>query len=247
MTYKDTVAMRNKASGLQTGKTWLKPVIAVLLTGTLLGGCANVHNIEVGSVPDDYRTNHPIVISEKQEVVDIPVAGTDHRMTFGTMSIVRGFGQQYRANASGSLTIMRPVGSANARAATRVSKQIRRVLVDEGVPAARIHTTTYQAQGQNDAAPIRLSFGAIAASVEECGRWPKDLVLNTTENKHYENFGCATQNNLAAQIANPSDLIAPRGTTPIDAQRRDNVINDYRENGAGLKNTDADITININQ
>ena len=65
MTYKDTVAMRNKASGLQTGKTWLKPVIAVLLTGTLLGGCANVHNIEVGSVPDDYRTNHPIVISEK--------------------------------------------------------------------------------------------------------------------------------------------------------------------------------------
>ncbi len=247
MTHKDTVAMQNNASRLQSGKTWLKPAAAVLLTGVLLGGCANVHNIEVGAVPDDYRTNHPIIVSEKQEVVDIPVASGDRRMTYGTTSIVRGFGQQYRANSSGTLTIMRPVGSANARAAASVSKQIRGVLVDEGVPAGRIHTTTYAAQGQNDAAPVRLSFGAIAASVEQCGRWPKDLVLNTTENKHYENFGCATQNNLAAQIANPSDLIAPRGTTPIDAQRRDNVISDYRKNGAGLKNTEADITININQ
>ena len=247
MTHKDTVAMQDAASRLQTGKTWLKPAAAVLLAGALLGGCAKVHNIEVGAVPDDYRTNHPIIVSEKQEVVDIPVASSDHRMNYGTMSIVRGFGQQYRSNASGTLTVMRPVGSANSRAAASVAKQIRSVLVDEGVPAGRIHTTTYSAQGQNDAAPIRLSFGAIAASVEECGRWPKDLVLNTTENKHYENYGCATQNNLAAQIANPADLIAPRGTTPIDAQRRDNVITDYRKNGAGLKNTEADITININQ
>ena len=239
--------MQTSASRLQSAKAWLKPAAAVLLTGVLLGGCANVHNIEVGSVSDDYRTNHQIVVSEKQEVVDIPVASTDHQMTSGTTSVVREFAQQYCASASGSLTITRPVGSANVRAAPRVARQIRGVLVDEGIPAGRIHTTTYQAQGQNDAAPIRLSFDAIAASVQECGRWPRDLVLNTTENKHYENFGCATQNNLAAQIANPSDLIAPRGTTPIDAQRRDNVIADYRENGAGLKNTDADLTININQ
>lgn len=225
----------------------LTSLAAVLLTGTLLGGCANVHNIEVGSVPDDYRTNHPIIVSEQQQVTDIPIASTDRSLNFGTADIVRGVAQQYRANASGALIIMRPVGSYNARAAAHLAPQIKSVLIGEGVPRNRIEYSTYQAAAQNDAAPIRLSFGAIAASVAQCGRWPRDLVLNTTENKHYENFGCATQNNLAAQIANPSDLIAPRGTTPIDAERRDNAIADYRTDGAGLVNTEADITININE
>ncbi|MBU2487688.1 MAG: pilus assembly protein CpaD, partial [Alphaproteobacteria bacterium] len=35
-----------------------------------------------------------------------------------------------------------------------------------------------------------------------------------------------------AQIANPGDLIAPRGMTPIDAERRSTVIEAYRTNGA---------------
>ena len=67
------------------------------------------------------------------------------------------------------------------------------------------------------------------------GRWPEDMLANTTDNKHYANFGCASQNNLAAQIANPGDLIAPRGMTSIDAERRSVVIEAYRDNGAALQ------------
>ncbi len=237
--------MKRKFTGQSRG-AWRPTLAVLLLSGTLLGGCANVHNIEVGAVPDDYRTNHPIIISEKQEVTDIPVASTDRSLTFGTIDIVRGVAQQYRASSSGALVIMRPVGSANARAANHLAKQIRDVLVGEGVPRNRVEYATYQAAPTDDAAPIRLSFGAIAASVQQCGRWPRDLVLNTTQNKHYENYGCATQNNLAAQVANPTDLIAPRGMTPIDAERRDNALADYRRNGAGLESTEADLIININ-
>ena len=36
------------------------------------------------------------------------------------------------------------------------------------------------------------------------------------------------QENLAAQVANPTDLISPRAMTPIDADQRSKVINDYR-------------------
>ncbi|MEQ8736971.1 MAG: CpaD family pilus assembly lipoprotein, partial [Hoeflea sp.] len=75
---------------------------------------------------------------------------------------------------------------------------------------------------------------AISASTGQCGRWPDDLAADTSENKHWANFGCAYQNNLAAQIANPGDLIAPRGMSPIDAERRSQVIQTYRESGAGL-------------
>jgi pilus assembly protein CpaD len=53
--------------------------------------------------------------------------------------------------------------------------------------------------------------------------------LNNAENKHYADFGCSYQNNLAAQIANPADLIGPRKQTSIDAERRGQVIDDYRK------------------
>lgn len=204
----------------------------------LLAGCANVHDIEVGSVPDDYRTNHPIVISEKAHDIDIPVASSDTDLNFGRTSMVRGFASEYRENASGSVRIMTPVGSANAAAASRLAGEIKKILVEEGVPSRKIAYQSYQAAAQNDAAPVRLSFTAIGAHTAQCGRWPNDLVLNTMENKHYENFGCATQSNLAAQIANPSDLIAPRGMSPIDAQRRDVVIGKYREFGSTAQGDD---------
>lgn len=235
MTIKDTVSMKRDQQRTLIGHINIRSVAAILLTGVMLGGCAKVHDIEVGSVPDDYRTRHPIIISEKEEVVDIPVASTDSKMNYGTTSIVRGFARQYRQNSTGAVQIMTPVGSPNTGSASHVADQIRKVLVEEGVPRGRIQVTSYQAAAQNDAAPVRLSFRAIGASTGPCGRWPADLVTNTMENKNYENFGCATQNNLAAQIANPSDLIAPRGMTPIDAQRRDAVIESYRENGAGLE------------
>ena len=40
---------------------------------------------------------------------------------------------------------------------------------------------------------------------------------NTTENRNYFAFGCATQQNLAAIVDNPLDLLYPRGLTPADA------------------------------
>ena len=66
------------------------------------------------------------------------------------------------------------------------------------------------------------------AQTDKCGRWPEDILQNSAENKHYANFGCSYQNNLAAQIANPADLLGPRKQSPIDAERRSNVIDEYR-------------------
>ncbi|MEP4421213.1 MAG: pilus assembly protein CpaD, partial [Nitratireductor sp.] len=43
-------------------------VLAAIAAVALLGGCAKRDSITVGSVPDDYRTNHPIIVSEQDEV-----------------------------------------------------------------------------------------------------------------------------------------------------------------------------------
>jgi pilus assembly protein CpaD len=67
----------------------------------------------------------------------------------------------------------------------------------------------------------------MTAQTNKCGRWPEDIA-DTTDNKHYANFGCSYQNNLAAQIANPADLLGPRKMTEIDAANRDRVIEVYQ-------------------
>jgi pilus assembly protein CpaD len=203
-----------------------------------VGGCARVENVEVGAIPDDYRTNHPIVVSEQEYAINVAAARDDRTLTLGSRDAVRGFADTYRESASGTVNIMTPIGSPNVAAASRVAGQIRTELINQGIPEDRIAMVSYQAASTGDAAPIRLSYYGIRASTGPCGRWPKDLVLNTADNKHYENFGCATQNNLAAQIADPSDLLAPRGMTPIDAERRDVVLRNYREYGASASDNE---------
>ncbi|WP_245409925.1 CpaD family pilus assembly protein [Pararhizobium haloflavum] len=206
---------------------------AAVLAG-LLSACANVHHVEVGSVPDDYRTNHPIIVSEQEQTLDIPVASGDRELTIASRGAVRGHAQRYKASASGSVRIMTPAGSMNSGAASILAQQVREELVKQGIPQGRILTTPYHASASGDAAPIRVSYFAIDATTGECGRWPEDMLANGNENKHYANFGCASQNNLAAMVADPMDLIAPRGSTPIDAGRREQVLRDYQSEGAGL-------------
>ena len=44
-----------------------------------------------------------------------------------------------------------------------------------------------------------------------------------------KNFGCATTANMAAQVANPADLMGASDTAPIDAGRRMDVLSKYRQ------------------
>ena len=228
--------MSSKISVPVNPDLWALRAVAapLLVAASLLSGCAGWpgHSVTVGAVPDDYRTNHPIIVAEKERTVDLPVASGDRRLSISMRETVRGAAQSYNSSASGAIRIMVPVGSVNAGAASVLSTQVADVLRKEGVPGDRILSSPYHVSSPEDAAPIRIAFMAVTASTGECGRWPEDMLANTTENKHYANFGCASQNNLAAQIANPGDLIAPRGMTPIDAERRSTVIEAYRKNGA---------------
>jgi pilus assembly protein CpaD len=65
------------------------------------------------------------------------------------------------------------------------------------------------------------------AHARKCGAWPEDL-SEIDQNEPYENFGCSQQNNIAAMVANPSDLVKPRTETQADAMRRIKAIDNYR-------------------
>lgn len=218
--------------------------VAFAASTVALAGCGNLRpdgDLKTSSIENDYRVRHSIKMAEAEHSIDIPVATGDVKLGRGIEDTVRGFGQNYKNNSSGVLQIAVPSGSINAAAARAVVPQVRKQLSFEGVEQRRIIVTSYQAE-PGVSAPIKLSFVALTAMTDQCGQWPEDLMENSFGNKNWYNFGCSNQNNLAAQVANPKDLFDPRATTPIDAQRRANVIDNYRTTGSDL-GKDTSITI----
>jgi pilus assembly protein CpaD len=232
---------KNSAVNLATGKTTTMRVTrniafaGLVLSMTALASCGTPRSdadLKTASIENDYRVRHPITMAEAEHAIDIPIGSGDYTLSIGNQDTIRGFAQDYATNASGAIQISVPYGSVNSGAVNHVLPQIRKVLVKAGIKPQRIIMGSYSAPADGVSAPVHLSFVAITAMTDECGQWPADLMNNSMENKNWYNFGCASQNNLAAQVANPKDLFDPRGQTPIDAERRSQVISDYHSNGA---------------
>ena len=83
----------------------------------------------------------------------------------------------------------------------------------------------YRPDSSRTFAAIQLNYPKIAAVAGPCGLWPDDLgpsIHNKgyLDNKPYFNLGCSNQRNLAAIVANPSDLVQPRPEAGAYTARR---------------------------
>ena len=214
----------------------LHPLVSVLgaaLLAATAAGCAPREPTYTGSIDvDGYRTRHPIVVEEGEETLDVPVALHSARLPVSLVAAVESFGAEARKNGASGIVMMVPNGSTNEVAAHRVSRELTAALGRAGIAAHAITRRTYEAMGPEDAAPIRLSYPRIVAHVpHQCGRWPRQATSDW-DNADYWNFGCATQSNLAAMVANPTDLVAPSGLGQPDATRRSTVLQAYRSGKA---------------
>jgi pilus assembly protein CpaD len=205
-------------------------LLTAIAAAALLAGCANRDSVTVGSIPDDYRTNHPIVIGDQEQVIDLPVGRGDMKLTRGNSEVLAGFMHGYDRAAQTAVRVMVPTGSANAVGASYVAGDIVDHLRHEGVHSGMVMVDYYDAGAPDVSAPIRVSYTALRASAGKCGRWPADMLQNS-DNKHWANYGCSYQNNLAAQVANPADLLGPRKPSPIDPENRANAIEQYKARG----------------
>jgi pilus assembly protein CpaD len=209
----------------------LRLVAAAALVILLAGCSASKRQDVVGSIPDDYRVNHPILIDEQLATMDVPVALDTARLSAPIKGNISGFAQRFNASGSGLMAIVVPDGSPNEVAATGIAHRIYDVLVGAGVRPGSIDFRSYPAGPSETNAPVRLAFNKITARVEGCGVWP-DRLEQDFRNRNYKNFGCATQANLAAMVDNPLDLLYPRALAPADAARRSTVLDNYRKGDA---------------
>jgi pilus assembly protein CpaD len=180
----------------------------------------------------DSSQRHPILVSQQPATLTIRVSSNAHGLSDGQAAQVSDFLARYRAKDSGNskLVIAVPSGSPNESAATRAVGNLREMIRDFGFSESTVTMQPYSG-GRDYNAPIRLAYLRYVAEAPECGYWPTNLASDP-RNLPYPNFGCAQQHNLAAQIANPADLLGPRTMAPPDAERRAVVIDKYRQGEA---------------
>jgi pilus assembly protein CpaD len=209
-------------------------LVASLALSLALSGCGADRIVSnAGRDPSDYRDRHPIVITDKNRTLDIFVGANIGPLDPRQRQDLRAFVQEFRQHGKGNMTAFVPVGSTDPGADARGIETIRAALggARNFVP---LSIETYMVEDPSLAAPIRLSFAELAAMVPHpCGRWPKDLSGSTTregiENEQYWNFGCAYQQNIAVQVADPIDLVRPEIEDRIDIVKRSTEISKLRQ------------------
>ena len=180
------------------------------IIATAVAGCSNA-KIEDDVHPrlTDPARRHPIVVVAETATLDVsvpfPGKGGEARAYVETTRFMR----NYRNEGRGPLNIAVP-----RHGASQQLQAIRLAAHRAGVPSQRVRVT-----GKPGGGTITLSYDRIAAIGPTCGDWSEDV----TRGAHvlpYNNFGCATQRNMAAMAANPTDLMFPAQETPRGSDTR---------------------------
>lgn len=201
--------------------------LAAVVMALALSGCAGVFN---GAEQAMYspRVTHPITVERETTSLNIDVARGQIAMSPSDRAQVEAFAQRYRAKGHGMVTIATPSGAPNSGAAASIVSDIRIALMDAGIPKDAINYTPYEAPSAQVNAPVLVSYARYVAKASPCGDW-SDSYSQMPDNTAPANFGCATQSNLAAMVADPADLLGQRPMDKADAERRSTVLDKYRK------------------
>jgi pilus assembly protein CpaD len=195
------------------------------LAALLIAACANVTN-----GPEDglsVTERFPITVEPHMEALRVPYNAQRNTLDDASGAELSRFARDYLENGSGAISV-----SATRRIPDAANAVVGR-LVALGVPRSRIMIGNDDALSA--AEEVKVSYIRYQAHAEACGDWSANLG-STAANKPSPNFGCATQHNLAAMIADPRDLVTPKPLDPEDAQRRLTVLDKYRKGETTVAN-----------
>ena len=197
----------------------LRDVLRIAAIGAVLlaGSCASP-NDELSKA--DPMVNHPITVEPRFAAIKLSFSAPEAGLLPDDAERFDAFVADYLSRGSGSISVSAPQGADSTAALTYFGTR----LFSMGVPRSRIIV------GTHDGSESRVEIGYIAygAKTDPCGDWSDD-VAKTYDNRSTRNFGCAVQHNIAAQVADPRDLIEMRPTDPADAVRRGQVLDNYEK------------------
>ena len=205
--------------------------VSALASGLM--GCENLDKddggFQAGFTQTEAAQRHPILVSQSPAHLSLRVARTSQGLSPQQRAQLNEFISKYSSAGSSNsrIVISVPSGAPNEVAAMRAVGDIRNMFAGSGFAESAVTVEPYY----NDAEPqppIKVSYTRFVAEGPQCGKWPTNLAVDF-RNIPYENFGCAQQNNLAAMIANPADLVSARASTSASAEARAIMIDKYKK------------------
>jgi pilus assembly protein CpaD len=210
-----------------------RPPAVLAALAVLISACAPDRVVTGSIYPHDHRARHPIVLTDAPRKLDVFIIGSGE-LNRRQHEDVLAFLAEYRRSGQGPIAAQMPSGGRTDRYAHRTLDSIRATMAKVGLPDGLLAVSSYAVVDPSVASSIRLSFQRLQAKVaSKCGLWPQDLGGSDPRfsygNAPYWNLGCATQANLAAQVADPVDLARGRVETHGDTLRQVKDIQDLRE------------------
>jgi len=202
-------------------------LLVLCLATTALAACATVpapapDPAELARTPTELWTDR-IAVQPDEIRLAVHTAGLSPTQNQALAEFVA----DWRASGGGPITLRAPLGGPDPAAVGRASEGARLQLSGGGVPASAITVASYDAAG-DPLAPLIVGRERYRVNVPRCGQeWTN--IARSANNSVQANFGCAVTANMAAQIADPSDLLGPAQVAPADAQRRAVVLDKYRK------------------
>ena len=210
------------------------PAITLLVSAAaILAGCASPSREDPNTgalTATEQWTNKVTVDAHPEELL---LAVHAEGLSANQAAALQGFIEQWAFSEGGPITVRAPQPRAVASGGpgvARMAEQARDFLVSQGAPAHRVEIVAYDSTGAAQA-PLVVSYDRYTATTPTCGEEMENL-SRTMMNRPSANFGCAITANMAAQVANPADLLQPRDRTPSDAGRRQTVLDRYRRGEA---------------
>jgi pilus assembly protein CpaD len=192
------------------------------LASVLLAGSCTSHAPDSTHYSLDGEFNHPISVEPDYQSMRLYYSPADAGIQPGDQSRFSSFVASYEAHGNGAIAISAPTGVNSQAMIGFFAQRINEM----GVPKDRIMVATHDSPDGD--MRVEINYVSYQAHSDTCGDWSQDLTY-TADNETVHNFGCAVQRNVAAQIANPRDLVSPQDVDPTDATRRAVVIGKYEQ------------------
>ena len=197
-----------------------RPLLFLLCPAALLGACATPSG---GKGPPPITPTERYVVTASQTPEQIAFAAHAEGLSAGQRNALKSFVAGWNDSGGGSIHISAP--AEGGEIARRSAWAIKAGLEQLGVTPASVEIAAYHAESPG--APVLIVYQRWTAEVPRCNTGWTSLTA-TRNNETQKNFGCALNANLAAQVANPRDLVRPRDMDPSDAARRGVVTDKYR-------------------
>lgn len=157
----------------------------------------------------------------------IALAVHDQGLSGNQHAALRDLAGRYAASGSSHVRIESPAGDDPV--AVEQAYAVRAALQAAGVPGEHIQMAAYAAPDPR--APVLAGFETIRAYMPDCSAAHRSLA-GRVSNQSSAGFGCAITANMAAQIADPRDILGARAMTPADSGRAAVVFDNYRKGQA---------------